>query len=182
MRALVLFVLLAASARAQGPAPASHPHDPARRATVWEGAGMYAAGTVAGVASFAGSFVLVDAISPPGDDTGVLLIPAGVLFGVSATTYGMGRLLGIDGTARGAAFGAAVGAIPGTALLALSLTISDLNALGPAIAGAYLTLALVPLGAVVGYGMGARRVHLAPVALAAPTGERGAGLSFTVAL
>ncbi len=181
---LVLFtaLLATASASAQPVAPAGHQDEEARRATAWEGAGMYATGIVAGAASLAGSFVLVDTISPPGDETSVLLIPVGVVLGVSATTYGMGRLLGVDGTVRGATLGAALGAVPGTVLLALALTIPDIDALGPAIAGVYLAVGLVPLGAVVGYGMGARRVRLAPAALAAPTGDRGAGLRLTVGL
>ncbi|MGB3543841.1 hypothetical protein [Rubrivirga sp.] len=178
MLRLALLVLLTTAASAQG--PATNGDDP-RTATVLKGVGIYAVGASAAVGSLAAGLFLVSEVAE--GDEAALLLPAGAALGVTAATYGIGQALGVDGTLRGAIAGAALGAVPGTVLIGVALTIPDIGALGPAIAGMYLSVGLVPLGAFIGYGLGARRaVTITPATLVTPTGEAGAGLRLTVGL
>ena len=178
MLRIAALVLLTATASAQPAADCLCSES--RAPTVLEGVAIYATGATVAVVSVAGGLQLTQVIN---GDTARLLTPVIATVGVTAATYGMGRLLGADGTLRGAAAGAALGAVPGTVLFAVSLTDAGYGGFLPLLAGLYSTVALIPAGALAGYVISARRaVTVAPAALAAPTGEGGVGLRLTIGL
>lgn len=190
MRALVplLFLLIATASWAQPVAPepglilsegalADGPSN-------WQRVGMIAGGA-------AGSVILVTAASPtaatvPGIVLTVAMLPVGSALGVHLA----GRIVGVDGSLGRGLVGATVGSVVGVGALVglvvaseqLPIPESGCEFVCPA------TLFAVAVGtgiAVVAPALAASLrypVHVAPVPLAAPTGERMAGLSVRVGL
>ena len=191
MRALLALLLVTTAAQAQPvdtqPAPATE-HQRASRA---QQLGLGAVGLSGGLAA---SAVTVAALRSDWDSSlGVQLVILAYPAGATLAIRAIGPLVGTDPqwvtTAQdvliGAAAGVVVGGVVGTVAAGAGYLIQvaatgngDYVFIGPAVG------ALV--GLVVGGGvllrLTARRVQVAPAALAAPTGERGAGLSLRLAL
>ena len=186
MRAWFFVLLIATASQAQPVAPSAELTSRQRTLLTVGGAGA-GLGTVIGVGYALGEDVnsvegvaLLVALYPVGTTIAVQAISA--LFGTDADW----RETAID-SAVGVPLGAAAGALAGGAAYGLSYLSSDRTE--------SVTLGVEIVGVLVGGGValgvastwaarrvGPSHVQVAPAALAAPTGERGAGLSLRLGL
>lgn len=175
MRPLLLALLLAASASAQVA------ERPSKRDRVGMGVAGMAVGIGAVVATYTASYPTSDTAS------GVAVVALAYPVGVTLGTVGVARLVGLDAPVQvvfvDALFGSAIGALAGGLVGAVVAGVVYLPT-----AGVDYNVAPFLIGGAAGLGtffvvsarVASSRVDVAPAALAAPTGERGAGLRLTL--
>ena len=185
---LAALALLTTTASAQRAPPSARPTSGQRALVVVAGAAV-GVGAAVGTGLFVGN--LNGQSVPTGVTAGAVAVafPVGVALGVGAASSRM-ELAAPDGalwvdTALGVPVGVVAGVVVGVAvaggvqgvrlLTGASEDYGGAALISGAAAGA-LTLAVVTAG------VASRRVRVAPAALAAPTGEGGAGLRVTVGL